>query len=266
MKTDRQTDDNFVNKKFQNFISLGYFCEVAQDLEKMGLRNTSSPFDWCITDLSKNIELIENGFNDFMEYNNLAQSKYSRNHYLDTKYQDFFFHDFNMYVPLSKQYVNVKSKYDRRIKRFLKNIEKPTLFVRYISNEKQTSLGRSKELVWIENNFDYIQKVLKSYNPKNTIIFIGDTETTSDLIKIYHVAIDEGDVVSRSPIYNNKELLPLMESFHIEGQEANKIRYQNKQKRKNSLKTKLSKKIKNAFLKLTHRVYIHNQEYQIDGK
>lgn len=36
---------------YQNYISLGYFCGVAQDLEKLGLRNTSSPFDWCITDL-----------------------------------------------------------------------------------------------------------------------------------------------------------------------------------------------------------------------
>lgn len=33
--------DIHIETEFKNFISLGYFCEVAEDLEKMGLRNTS---------------------------------------------------------------------------------------------------------------------------------------------------------------------------------------------------------------------------------
>ena len=76
----------------------------------MGLRNTSSPFDWCITNFAKNIELIENRFDDFMNYDNLAQSVNEPNHYLDTKYNDYFFHDFNQYDPLPNQYEAVKDK------------------------------------------------------------------------------------------------------------------------------------------------------------
>lgn len=33
-----------------NYISLGYFCSIAMDLEKLGLRNESLPFDWVISD------------------------------------------------------------------------------------------------------------------------------------------------------------------------------------------------------------------------
>ena len=252
--------------EFKNFISLGYFCEVAEDLEKMGLRNTSSPFDWCITDFSKNIELIENRFEGFMNYDNLAQSIDDRNHYEDTRYHDFFFHDFTKYKPLSQQYDVVKAKYDRRIKRFLKNIESPTLFIRYISNEEKNFSGRSIELEWIENNKDYVDQVLKSYNPDNQIIFIGDLSTRSDKIKIYNVKVDKGDVVSRSPIYNNVELYPIMKKYRIENQDYNKARYMLKQKKKNSFTTKLFSRSVAIFNKLFKRVYHHSKSYDIEGK
>ena len=52
---DRQTD------RFKNYISLGYFCEVAKDLEKLGLRNQSSPFDWVISYFPNVINAIDKG-------------------------------------------------------------------------------------------------------------------------------------------------------------------------------------------------------------
>lgn len=39
-------------KKYENFISLGYFCSVALELQRLGLRSCSSPFDWCISEWS----------------------------------------------------------------------------------------------------------------------------------------------------------------------------------------------------------------------
>lgn len=48
-----------MEKNYKNYISLGYFCEVAQDLEKLGLRNQSSPFDWCITYFPNVIDAID---------------------------------------------------------------------------------------------------------------------------------------------------------------------------------------------------------------
>ena len=41
--------NNIKPDEFKNYISLGYFCEVAKDLERLGLRNQSSPFDWVIS-------------------------------------------------------------------------------------------------------------------------------------------------------------------------------------------------------------------------
>lgn len=251
---------------YSNFISLGYFCEVASDLEKLGLRNTSSPFDWCITDFEMNIKLIDNKFDDFMNLENLSQSRRNRNIYMDTKYNDFFFHDFSEYKSLSSQYAQVKAKYDRRIERFLHNITKPTLFIRYISNESKNSNGRSSELEWIENNQDYILKILKKYNSQNKIIYIGDYNTHSDIIKIYHVQIEENDVVSRSPIMNNKELYPLMKSFHIKGQEKNIKRYLTKEKDKKKIGIRIKKNLKGQYYKHFKKVYIYSREYDIEGK
>lgn len=79
------------NLSFENNISLGAFCDVADDLEKLGLRNQSSPFDWGISSFPEIIQLIENGFDDFMNINNLYQDVNNRGHYKDSKYNFYFF-------------------------------------------------------------------------------------------------------------------------------------------------------------------------------
>lgn len=53
-------------KEFKHFISLGFFCSVASELEKYGFRTTSGPFDWQACDsFSERIELIKTGFERF---------------------------------------------------------------------------------------------------------------------------------------------------------------------------------------------------------
>lgn len=34
---------------FTHVVSLGWFCSVARELEKAGLREFSMPFDWCLS-------------------------------------------------------------------------------------------------------------------------------------------------------------------------------------------------------------------------
>ncbi len=51
--------NNIKPDEFKNYISLGYFCEVAKDLERLGLRNQSSPFDWVISYFPKVIYAID---------------------------------------------------------------------------------------------------------------------------------------------------------------------------------------------------------------
>lgn len=55
------------NNYYKHVISLGYFCSVALELERIGLRNTAYPFDWCISDFSGVIEAIENGFSEWLD-------------------------------------------------------------------------------------------------------------------------------------------------------------------------------------------------------
>ena len=102
---------------YKNYISLGYFCNIASDLEELGFRNTSSPFDWEISVFEGVISAIDNRFNNFMNYEDLIQSEEYPSHYYDPNYQIWFFHDFNKYEPLKKQYIKVRNKYNRRITR-----------------------------------------------------------------------------------------------------------------------------------------------------
>ena len=105
----------------QHYISLGYFCSVASELEYLGLRNESSPFDWLISDFEGVVMSIQNNFEDFLGYDYLVQNRQCPAYYLNTKYKMQFFHDFSSYKSLQKQLPLVQKKYQRRINRFLMN-------------------------------------------------------------------------------------------------------------------------------------------------
>ena len=64
---------------FKHIISLGHFCGVAQELERLGLRDASYPFDWLITKREPLHRLINNHFDGFLEYDNLYQSQAEKN-------------------------------------------------------------------------------------------------------------------------------------------------------------------------------------------
>lgn len=255
-----------MHENFENYISLGYFCEVAQDLEKLGLRNQSSPFDWGISYFPNVIDAIDKCFDGFMDKENLSQNINSRGHYHDNRYHFYFFHDFDKYKSLDEQYPLVREKYYRRIERFINSIQEPTLFVRYISTEELDDNGKSTELVWIENNIDYINNVIKRFNPENEIIYIGDETLISSKIKIYNVPIDENDRVSRSPIINNRELFPILTTVDFPGKEENKIRYIKKDKIKKSYITKIKNKIFRVYQKMFLKEYIHSKTYDVADK
>ena len=91
-------------KQYSNFISLGYFCGVADDLRKLGLRSVAYPFDWCLTDFKGIIELIDTRFVGFLDYQNMEQSVRVRHHYRDSKFGVFFFHDFSFTVRFPFSY------------------------------------------------------------------------------------------------------------------------------------------------------------------
>lgn len=246
-------------EKYYHFISLGYFCSVALELERIGLRSTSSPFDWCISNFEGVIEAIENKFDDFLNYDLLFQSDNARQIYFNTKYRIWFFHDFDKYLALDCQLQKVKQKYDRRIKRFYEDISQPTLFIRYISDEILDNYGRSIELDYIEKNYEKILSLLKSFNKNNDIIFLSNSGVDSNIIKIYHVEKDENDGVARKPLEKNGELNDLLMNLEFEKREKNIETYNIKYKKNSNICNKLRKKLISFVRRTFLSEYVHEK-------
>jgi len=241
--------------KYMHYISLGYFCSIAIELERLGLRAESAPFDWLISDFKGVLLAMEEHFADWLEYDFLVQNRANRAYYMNTKYHVQFYHDFDKYTPLAKQLPMVQDKYNRRIQRFYQTISEPTLFIRYISDEEKVN-GVSAELLWIEENYDSITSTLKSFHPQNEILFIANEGVASEKIKIYQVKKDENDVVSREPIRKDPALTALFQTFSVPEQETNLAIYQEKMKRTSQGHGYLSS-LKN----MLRKEYIHNREY-----
>ncbi|MDF2946465.1 MAG: cysteine protease [Bacillales bacterium] len=185
-------------KKYKHIISLGFFCSTALELERIGLRDSSSPFDWLISDFKGVIECIDNGFDDLLNYDNISQYKEIPQYYVDNKYNLHFYHDFSGYASLMNQLPKVQEKYRRRIDRFYKNIKEPTLFLYYIKD--------MVELEYIERDYSSIISILKKSNSNNNLILISNEDITSQSLYIYYVKKDDTDSVARVFLEKNKEL------------------------------------------------------------
>lgn len=183
-----------VEKKYENVISLGNFCGPAMEIERLGFHSSSYPFDWLIvSNFDVVLQLIKNKFEGFLIEENLYQEiSVNPKYYYNMILQIHFYHDFSEYVPLHDQLRKVQEKYARRIERFYSTIQKPTLFIRYCSGQK--------ELNYIKENFEEINKLLKSFHQKNDIIYVTDlpAECTEGLnVELYSVNKDKGDTVAR---------------------------------------------------------------------
>lgn len=242
------------------YISLGYFCSVATELEKLGLRSESSPFDWVISDFEGVIAAVQEHFSGFLDYEYLVQDKSRREIYKNAKYNIKFFHDFNKYSSLEKQLPAVREKYNKRISRFYRSITEPTLFIRYISDEK-TFNGKATELVWIENNYEQILDILRSYNKENDILFIANEGVSSNVFPIYNVKKDKNDVVSRSPIHNNVELYNRFINIDYPGKQANISRYKVKQKNNRRIHNRIKRKMLTIIKHIVLKEYTHENQY-----
>lgn len=174
-------------------------------------------------------------------------------------------------MSLDKQYNSVKLRYDRRIARFLLAITDPTLFIRYISSEDVNEEGKSLELVWIEENMEYIFEVVKRYNHDNSIMFIGDESVKSDIIKVYNVPKDLDANAARSPLTKNEGLLDAFSTAIFPERQNNINRYlkkENERKKKEELGSKqtiierICDRVKRTILK----EYLHYITYDIPNR
>ncbi len=193
--TNKQTN----KQTYDTIVSLGFFCSVATENERIGYRSFSLPFDWLITNkFSTVIRLLNTGFCDFLLCENLRQEKeVSLKYYYDIKNEIHFYHDFNDAQSLAEQMDAVQDKYRRRINRLYETIERPTLFVRYCSRD---------DIAYIQNNYDEILKCIRSFNDKNHIVFVCDEQDIAfpNQAIVFYVKKDRGDTVARHYLKKNK--------------------------------------------------------------
>ena len=158
-----------MRKQFDQIISLGSFCSVAMELEKIGLRSASYPFDWLISESFESvIGLIKSNFDSFLDPCDISVENKPHVYYKESL-KIHFHHDFNASDALDVQIPQVEKKYQRRIRRFYSDICKPTLFVRYCI--------RPEDEVFVRENEDAILRYLQSFNPENRILYVLSSDT-----------------------------------------------------------------------------------------
>lgn len=149
---------------FDYFISLGSACPLASSMSKYGLRSFSSPFDWLATpNLEWVIHYIETDFKDFLLQKNLERYDENPRHFRDKESGFRFVHEDE---DFENNYYALKEKYDRRIDRFLKNVHYKVCYFRRITKD---------DIEYIDNNAEYIRKVIKKHNPHSEIVFLYDS-------------------------------------------------------------------------------------------
>lgn len=195
--------------KFDYIVSLGFFCGVGQELERMGFREESFPFDWVISNLKTVNELIENKFEGLFDLDYLYKNEFLTNEVKHKKYIFNFYHDFNKDKNIEQQLNKVQLKYERRIKRFydLLNSSKSVLFVCYINDADP--IGN----VEIPNQISKLISLLNQYKLNYKIIFIKNRELILNLIpndehilNIFDVEKDKNDSVNKKFIKTTFEI------------------------------------------------------------
>ena len=241
---------------FKHFVSLGHFCSVAMDLEALGLREASLPFDWNIDlDLPKLLDCIRNGFDGFLEEDELEQSREDPSHYMN-RYGVQFFHDFDPYRSLAEQLPAVQEKYRRRISRFYETVKEPTLFLRYITDAVKDAQGEPTEVRYLQTHYDEVLALLRSFNPANDLLLIAN-EGCAALPSLYTVRPDAGDIVARTPRRANPALGALLSGFSVPNQAENRRKGARAARRR-----KLTKLRKALARKLPHKAYYrHEKQY-----
>ncbi len=193
------------------FISLGSTCGIAYQLQKLGLKKESLPFDWVKSDNMTSIcHIIKNGFDSFGEFSQLELQRQSTKHpVLETddwistentvsyvyrnKIGIQFFHDFpdQFDSETSSIYINFKNKYIRRFDRFygLFSSGKKLVFIRDEFKPNKLSRESVEELIdllvsMLSNNTT-INFILCIHNPSNKSFgWIDSLEKNYNFIKI----------------------------------------------------------------------------------
>lgn len=125
-------------RMYDSIVSLGASCGTTMSLRELGLQNVSSPFDWIgAPGLSGSVSMLESDFAGWFDRDALVlwdvthEKGVVHRHYKNLKTGFGFPHEFSNAEPFEENYEKVREKYERRIARFLADMDTPkrVLFV-----------------------------------------------------------------------------------------------------------------------------------------
>jgi len=157
------------NRKIYDLVfSIGEACSCTQAIRSAGLQLKSYPLDWLFgSNFEGRCEILANRFENFINKKDLEYTYSERsikcNAYHNIQNDITFNHDFLESVSFDEMYELVKKKYDRRIKRLLKQINKSkNILVVYIETPTKTHASISDECI-----IKSVQLVKDAYKNKN---------------------------------------------------------------------------------------------------
>jgi len=164
-------------------VSLGWFCGTASSLSKLGLRSHSGPFDWYFSNFWAVISQIENNFKEFMLKENLEIVDENVKVFRDIKYGFHCNHDVEH--DFETEYSKIYARYMQRVDVFKSMIERPTVFFRAVRDDA--------DVEYINNNWEHIDELLKSYNPCNTIVYVCRSGIVglTKMVKVFDLGIEQ---------------------------------------------------------------------------
>lgn len=237
------------NKTYDNVISLGQDCACAGYLVRFGLRDWSGPFDWIgvlYAGIVKTVDIIVDNFKDFihpeaLEYFVPAAEIPLELHFSfvrDKITNVHFAHDFPKQFSIQESYAKVKSKYDRRIERFVKVMESPKskLLVCWARVEHPSEADIKNSALRLRQHF---------HNSKIDLLYI---ENVDNMTEIELREIDDGVVYARGWFYN-KAINRTMGNIKLNSRIFKRIKAKNRLK--NLLRLKISawsRKLKTFFI------------------
>lgn len=242
--------------KFENYISLGHCCYVASELNDLGLRNRSYPFDWIRSRWRAVEHSLKTNFNGFLDYDSLYQKKHDLHVYKDLDYGVSFFHDFSKSKSLKSQLSNVQEKYNKRIDRFFYCIKTPTLFFRYCWDYD--------ELKYISDNYIEVESLIKSFCNQNEIVFLShdlpDDLDVSSIKYLFFIEKSKEGSTNENPISSCNELYNYLKTVHYPKRQEN-LEYNKEKELHFSAKMNLVQRIKRKINKIQERkTYIHKKQ------
>lgn len=249
----KNIEEKCKNGVFKHYISIGHCCHIAGNLETLGLRSGSMPYDWNIT-LWKVIEdTINNNFDNYLVYDKLYQFEKRPQVYENCEAGVTFVHDFVGHLSLKKQFNKVEEKYKRRINSFYRNIQEPTLFFRYCLN--------AEEVYNIDEKYSDVINLFKKYNKDSEVVFLShdnvDMSKISNIENLYIIEKKEDEQVSTRPLLDCEYLYRILSNAKFEDKEKN-LKFLEDKKNKKSAVKKIRKKI-DKFISKYRRAYIYEK-------